>query len=182
MSPCITQTLYTTTEQPKVISHSRTKQLKVILIASLSFQFLSSIVYMSLAHPQKQCIPVHCQNNKTVHPARFGKYDELLQAGYDFEELAAAHDSSMQLVEIAAPTGDRELPLSRKPSNKTFIIVTNQSTLCTSYIHEIHVLFVSFFTIQRITQKSIIFHPRDFSYGFQHNLYKCTINMSFFLY
>jgi len=117
-----------------------------------------------------------------VHPARPGKYDELLQAGYDFAELVAAHDSYMELVEIAASTGDCELPLSRKPSNKTFIIVTIQSTLCTSYIHEIHVLFVSFFTIQRITQKSIIFHPRDFSYGFQHNLYKCTINMSFFLY
>ena len=114
-----------------------------------------------------------------MHPARPGKYDELLQAGYDFAELVAAHDSSMELVEIAAPTGDYELPLSRKPSNKTFIIVTIQSTLCTSYIHEIHVLFIFFFTDQRITQKSIIFHTIDFSYGFQHNLYKCTINMSF---
>ena len=107
-----------------------------------------------------------------MHPARPGKYDEIHQAGYYFVELVAAHDSSKELVEIAAPTGDRELPLSRKPSNKTFIIVTNQSTLCTSYIHAIHVLFVSFFTNQRITQKSIIFHPRDFSCDFQHNLYK----------
>jgi hypothetical protein len=44
-----------------------------------------------------------------------------------------------------------------------------------------HVVFVSFFPIQRITQKSIIFHPRDFSYGFQHNIYKCTIYTSFLL-
>jgi len=43
------------------------------------------------------------------------------------------------------------------------------------------VLFVSFLSNQRITQKSIIFHPRDFSYGFQRNLYKCTIYMSFFI-
>ena len=60
MSQCITRILYTTNQQSnKVISHSRTKQLKVILIASLSFQFLSSIVYMPLAQPQKQRIPIH---------------------------------------------------------------------------------------------------------------------------
>ena len=116
-----------------------------------------------------------------MHPARPGKYDEIHQAGYYFVELVAAHDSSKELVEIAAPTGDRELPLSRKSSNKTFIIVTIQSTSCTSYIHEMHVLFIYFFSKQRITQKSISFRPSDFSYGFQHNLYKCKINMSFSL-
>ncbi|KAL6615336.1 hypothetical protein ACP70R_037606 [Stipagrostis hirtigluma subsp. patula] len=47
-----------------------------------------------------------------------GKYDELLQAGSDFAALVAAHDSSMELVESAAPASDRELPLSRQPSNK----------------------------------------------------------------
>ncbi|KAL6884691.1 hypothetical protein ACP4OV_010627 [Aristida adscensionis] len=48
-----------------------------------------------------------------------GKYDELLQAGSDFAALVAAHDSSMELVESAAPAaGDRELPLSRQPSSK----------------------------------------------------------------
>ena len=51
-------------------------------------------------------------------------------------------------------------------SHITFVIVTIQSTSCTSYIHEMHVVFVSFFPIQRITQKSIIFHPREFSYAF----------------
>ena len=61
------------------------------------------------------------------------------------------------------------------------IIITIQSTSCTSYIHEMYVLFVSFFCNQRITQKSIIFHPRDFSYGFQRNLNKCTINTRFSL-
>ena len=80
-----------------------------------------------------------------MHPARPDKYDELLQAGYDFADLVVAHDSSMELVEIAAPTGDYELPLSRKPSNKTFIIVTIQSTSWISYIYEMHVLFISFF-------------------------------------
>jgi len=34
---------------------------------------------------------------------------------------------------------------------------------------------------KEITQKSIIFHPRDFSYGFQRNLYKYTIYTSFSL-
>ncbi|XP_066311892.1 ABC transporter C family member 14-like [Miscanthus floridulus] len=48
-----------------------------------------------------------------------GKYDELLQAGTDFAALVAAHDSSMELVESAAPATERELPLSRQPSNKT---------------------------------------------------------------
>ena len=76
------------------------------------------------------------EKNEAVHSACPVKYDELLQAGYDFVELVAVHGSSMELVEIAALMDDRELPLSRKPSNKTFIIVTNQSTLCTSYIHE----------------------------------------------
>lgn len=47
-----------------------------------------------------------------------GKYDELLQAGTDFAALVAAHDSSMELVESAAPASERELPLSRQPSNK----------------------------------------------------------------
>ncbi|XP_062198470.1 ABC transporter C family member 14-like isoform X2 [Phragmites australis] len=47
-----------------------------------------------------------------------GKYDELLQAGSDFAALVAAHDSSMELVESAAPASERELPLSRQPSNK----------------------------------------------------------------
>ena len=60
-------------------------------------------------------------------------------------------------------------------------IVSIQSISRTSYIHEMQVLFVSFLSNQRITQKSIIFHPRDFSYGFQRNLYKCTIYMSFFI-
>ena len=40
-----------------------------------------------------------------MHPACPGKYDELLQTGYDFAELVAAHDSSMELVESAALTG-----------------------------------------------------------------------------
>ena len=152
MSQCITRILYTTNQQSnKVISHSRTKQLKVILIASLSFQFLSSIVYMSLAHPQKQCIPVHCQNNKTVHPARFGKYDELLQAGYDFVELVAPYDSSMELVESTTPMGDRELPLSWKPSNETAMV------------------------------KNLLFFIQEISHVFQRNLYKYTINISFSL-
>ena len=79
-----------------------------------------------------------------MHPARPGKYDEIHQAGYYFVELVAAHDSSKELVEIAAPTGDREL-FPWKLSNKTFIIVTIQSTLYTSYIYEMHVLFISFF-------------------------------------
>jgi len=48
-----------------------------------------------------------------------GKYDELLQADTDFAALVAAHDSSMELVESAAPASERELPLSRQPSNKT---------------------------------------------------------------
>ncbi|PAN30262.1 hypothetical protein PAHAL_5G355100 [Panicum hallii] len=47
-----------------------------------------------------------------------GKYDELLQPGSDFAALVAAHDSSMELVESAAPASERELPLSRQPSNK----------------------------------------------------------------
>lgn len=47
-----------------------------------------------------------------------GKYDELLQAGTDFAALVAAHDSSMELVESAAPASERELPLSRQPSSK----------------------------------------------------------------
>ena len=65
-------------------------------------------------------------------------------------------------------------------SHITFVIVTIQSTSCTSYIHEIHVVVVSFFSSQR-TQKSIIFHSRNFSYGFQRNLYKCTVYTSFSL-
>ena len=64
-------------------------------------------------------------------------------------------------------------------SHITFIIVTIQLT--SSYIHKMHVLFISFFSNQRITQKSIIFHPRDFSYDFHCNLYKCTIYTSFSL-
>ncbi|KAF8772803.1 hypothetical protein HU200_005394 [Digitaria exilis] len=49
-----------------------------------------------------------------------GKYDELLRPGSDFAALVAAHDSSMELVESAAPASevDRELPLSRQPSSK----------------------------------------------------------------
>ncbi|RLN23764.1 ABC transporter C family member 14-like [Panicum miliaceum] len=47
-----------------------------------------------------------------------GKYDELLQPGSDFAALVAAHDSSMELVENAAPASERELPLSRHSSNK----------------------------------------------------------------
>ena len=87
---------------------------------------------MPLAHYQMWRIPVNYQKNEAVHPARPGKYDEILQAEYDFVEL----------VEITAPTGNRELPLSRKSFNGTFIIVTIQSTSCTSHIHEMHVLFV----------------------------------------
>ncbi|KAL5229212.1 hypothetical protein ABZP36_017477 [Zizania latifolia] len=51
-----------------------------------------------------------------------GKYDELLRAGTDFAALVAAHDSSMELVESAAPAPPPgpatagELPLSRQPS------------------------------------------------------------------
>ena len=80
-------------------------------------------------------------------------------------EQVAVHDNSMELVEIVAPTGDCELPLSPKPSNKIFIIVTIQSTSCVAYIHEMHVLFISFYSTQKITQK-IILHPKDLSYGF----------------
>lgn len=47
-----------------------------------------------------------------------GKYDELVKPGSDFAALVAAHDSSMELVESAAPAIDRELPLSRQPSSK----------------------------------------------------------------
>ncbi|XP_062210491.1 ABC transporter C family member 14-like [Phragmites australis] len=50
--------------------------------------------------------------------AQSGKYDELLRAGTDFAALVAAHDSSMELVESVAPESDRELPVSRQPSNK----------------------------------------------------------------
>ncbi|KAG8052292.1 hypothetical protein GUJ93_ZPchr0001g30160, partial [Zizania palustris] len=51
-----------------------------------------------------------------------GKYDELLREGTDFAALVAAHDSSMELVESAAPAPPPgsaragELPLSRQPS------------------------------------------------------------------
>ena len=64
---------------------------------------------MPLAHYQMWRIPVNYQKNEAVHPTRPGKYEKLLQAGYDFAELVAVHDSSMELVEIAAPTGNREL-------------------------------------------------------------------------
>ncbi|KAJ1283803.1 hypothetical protein BS78_03G154600 [Paspalum vaginatum] len=47
-----------------------------------------------------------------------GRYDELLKPGSDFAALVAAHDSSMELVENAAPASERELPLSRQPSSK----------------------------------------------------------------
>lgn len=48
-----------------------------------------------------------------------GKYDELIQRGSDFAALVAAHDSSMELVESAAPVSDEkgETPaVSRQPS------------------------------------------------------------------
>ncbi|KAF0905507.1 hypothetical protein E2562_007310 [Oryza meyeriana var. granulata] len=50
--------------------------------------------------------------------AQSGKYDELLRAGTDFAALVAAHESSMELVESAAPgpAPAGELPLSRQPS------------------------------------------------------------------
>jgi ATP-binding cassette subfamily C (CFTR/MRP) protein 1 len=47
-----------------------------------------------------------------------GKYDDLLQPGSDFAALVAAHDSSMELVEGAAPASEDELPLFRQPSSK----------------------------------------------------------------
>ena len=50
-----------------------------------------------------------------MHPACPGKYDELLQIGYNFAELVAAHDSSMELVESAALTGNRELRVAPLP-------------------------------------------------------------------
>ena len=66
-------------------------------------------------------------------------------------------------------------------SHITFVIVTIQSTSCISCIHEMDVVFIYFFSNQIITQKSIIFHPRDFSYSFQHNIYKCIIYTRFSL-
>uniref|UniRef100_A0A0D9V0R7 ABC transporter C family member 13 n=1 Tax=Leersia perrieri TaxID=77586 RepID=A0A0D9V0R7_9ORYZ len=51
-----------------------------------------------------------------------GKYDELLRAGTDFAALVAAHESSMELVESAAPTpapANGELPISRQPSSSS---------------------------------------------------------------
>ncbi|OEL26000.1 ABC transporter C family member 14 [Dichanthelium oligosanthes] len=66
--------------------------------------------------------PMHRERYKEVMKdgmiVQSGKYDELLQPGSDFAALVAAHDSSMELVESAAPASERELPLSRQPSNK----------------------------------------------------------------
>jgi ATP-binding cassette subfamily C (CFTR/MRP) protein 1 len=47
-----------------------------------------------------------------------GKYDELIQRGSDFAALVAAHDSSMELVESAAPVTEKgDAPaVSRQPS------------------------------------------------------------------
>ncbi|VAI23968.1 unnamed protein product [Triticum turgidum subsp. durum] len=48
-----------------------------------------------------------------------GKYDELIQRGSDFAALVAAHDSSMELVEGAAPVSDEKgetMAVSRQPS------------------------------------------------------------------
>uniref|UniRef100_A0A453M826 ABC transporter domain-containing protein n=1 Tax=Aegilops tauschii subsp. strangulata TaxID=200361 RepID=A0A453M826_AEGTS len=50
-----------------------------------------------------------------------GKYDKLIQRGSDFAALVAAHDSSMELVEGAAPVSDEKgetLAISRQPSRK----------------------------------------------------------------
>ena len=78
---------------------------------------------MPLAHPRNRAFLSTVRKNEAVHPTRPGKYEKLLQAVYDFAELVAVHDSSMELVESAAPTGDHELPLSQKPYNKTFILL-----------------------------------------------------------
>jgi ATP-binding cassette subfamily C (CFTR/MRP) protein 1 len=50
--------------------------------------------------------------------AQSGKYDELIQRGSDFAALVAAHDSSMELVESAAPVTEKgDAPaVSRQPS------------------------------------------------------------------
>lgn len=50
--------------------------------------------------------------------AQSGKYDELIERGSDFAALVAAHDSSMELVESAAPVTEKgEAPaVSRLPS------------------------------------------------------------------
>lgn len=62
-----------------------------------------------------------------------GKYDELLQPGSDFAALVAAHDSSMELVESAAPKSEsereRELPLSRQPSTKNAADSSSSSSI-----------------------------------------------------
>ena len=80
-----------------------------------------------MLNPRSSALLFTVRKNEAVHSACPVKYDELLQAGYDFVELVAVHGSSMELVEMAALMDDRELPLSRKPSNKTFIIVTIES-------------------------------------------------------
>ena len=74
-----------------------------------------------------------------------GKYDELLQPGSDFAALVAAHDSSMESGGDRSTDGRPWVTPPWKLSNKTFIIVTIQSILYTSYIYEMHVLFISFF-------------------------------------
>uniref|UniRef100_A0A0E0JIA9 ABC transporter C family member 13 n=1 Tax=Oryza punctata TaxID=4537 RepID=A0A0E0JIA9_ORYPU len=53
--------------------------------------------------------------------AQSGRYHDLLRAGTDFAALVAAHETSMELVDSAAPapapaTSPAELPLSRQPS------------------------------------------------------------------
>ena len=74
---------------------------------------------MSLAHRYKQHI-VHCQKKKLSSASSLLR--QVWRASSSRSamiSLVAAHDSSMELVQSSAPTGDRELPLSRKPSNKT---------------------------------------------------------------
>ena len=53
---------------------------------------------------------------------------------YDSMKLVAAHDSSMELVESAALTGDRELPLYRKLSNKT-AAANGSNSPSSSFVH-----------------------------------------------
>ena len=85
-------------------------------MVSLSFKFLSSIVYIyaTCSTPEAAHYCSLSAKNEAVHSACPVKYDELLQAGYDFVELVAVHGSSMELVEIAALMDDRELPPGAK--------------------------------------------------------------------
>ncbi|KAJ8565928.1 hypothetical protein K7X08_008504 [Anisodus acutangulus] len=91
-----------------------------------------------------------------------GKYEELLELGTDFDDLVAAHENSMELVESSSDASGENLPQTPKSPQKSQEEANGESSSLDQQL--------------KGSSKIIDDEERDSSWHGAHNMPECLAN------